>query len=595
MHIPDGYLSPATQLAGFAVMTPVWFRSARKTRASLTSRQVPLLSISAAFCFAVMMFNIPAPGGTTAHALGAVLAAILLGPDAAIMAMTFTLVVQALFFGDGGILSLGVNCLNMGFVSCVAGYWCHRLVAGSSAPGSSRWLTAGATAAFVGISAAALSTALTLGLQPLIAHDAAGHALYFPFGWSVAVPAMMAIHLLVAAPAEAIVTAAALAYCARNFPEYLGREPARRGKFWRPARALGLVVAFTPLGLIASGCAWGEWDLPSLERMVGYAPSGLASTHALTTGLDGYAIPGLSGRGWEIAGYVACAFLGAAAVALFLRLLIVHRAPIAVAQTRSAGPGSTLPSWMLEANPPGRSTSRSGRWLERSVAKIRDAAATAVSRERSSKQNGFLQRIDPRAKTLAFIAVSITIGFLTNAAVLVGLGISGLLLAASSHLNLASLLVRIAGLTAFFGVPPLLVSVAMGQHSSPMLILRLAGGLLFAALWTSTTEWRDLLKALRALRAPEFCIRGVSLTFRFLFVLLDTLAEMLVARKSRQAGGLSRSQARLYAGAGAAVLFGKSATLTEEVHMAMRSRGSDIFKPVEPAHSHRHSEPEHAL
>src|SRR5450755_4209863 len=109
MHIPDAYLSPVTQTASFAVMAPFWVIASRKTVRELSSKQAPLLSIGAAFCFAIQMFNIPAIGGTTAHALGAALLAILVGPWAAVLGLTLTLVIQALLFGDGGVLSLGAN------------------------------------------------------------------------------------------------------------------------------------------------------------------------------------------------------------------------------------------------------------------------------------------------------------------------------------------------------------------------------------------------------------------------------------------------------------------------------------------------------
>jgi len=95
MHIPDAYLSPATEVVLAAVMAPIGWLAIRNTRATLTSRQAPLLSIGAAFCFAVQMFNVPAPGGTSAHALGCVLLAILLGPWAALLAIGLCLTVQA--------------------------------------------------------------------------------------------------------------------------------------------------------------------------------------------------------------------------------------------------------------------------------------------------------------------------------------------------------------------------------------------------------------------------------------------------------------------------------------------------------------------
>ena len=83
MHIPDGYLGPITCIAGFAAMVPVWAIASRTVKRTLSARQVPLLAIGAAFSFIIMMFNIPIPGGTTGHAVGGVLVAILLGPWAA--------------------------------------------------------------------------------------------------------------------------------------------------------------------------------------------------------------------------------------------------------------------------------------------------------------------------------------------------------------------------------------------------------------------------------------------------------------------------------------------------------------------------------
>jgi len=101
MHIPDGYLGPATSGVFYAVMAPLWVAASRIVKKTLKARQVPLLAIGAAFSFVIMMFNVPIPGGSTGHAVGGVLVAILLGPWAAMIAITVALVIQALLFGDG--------------------------------------------------------------------------------------------------------------------------------------------------------------------------------------------------------------------------------------------------------------------------------------------------------------------------------------------------------------------------------------------------------------------------------------------------------------------------------------------------------------
>ncbi|HEY5575813.1 MAG TPA: energy-coupling factor ABC transporter permease, partial [Clostridiaceae bacterium] len=128
MHIPDNYLSPSTCFVMAAVMVPVWKRASAKTKEELSKKKMPLLGICAAFSFLIMMFNIPLPGGTTGHAIGAVLVAILLGPYEAVVAVTIALAIQALFFGDGGILAFGANCFNMAFIMPFTGYYIYRFI-----------------------------------------------------------------------------------------------------------------------------------------------------------------------------------------------------------------------------------------------------------------------------------------------------------------------------------------------------------------------------------------------------------------------------------------------------------------------------------
>ena len=97
---------------------------------ALHTRLVPLLSVFAAFSFVIMMFNLPLPGGTTGHAVGVGIAAIVLGPWASMLAISIALVIQALFFGDGGITAIGANCFNMAIVGSLVAYAVYRLIAG---------------------------------------------------------------------------------------------------------------------------------------------------------------------------------------------------------------------------------------------------------------------------------------------------------------------------------------------------------------------------------------------------------------------------------------------------------------------------------
>ena len=99
MHIPDGYLSPATYGSFYAFMVPLWYWASRTLKKTLKARQVSYLALGASFSFVIMMFNIPIPGGSTGHAVGGALVAIAIGPWAALMAISITLIVQALIFG----------------------------------------------------------------------------------------------------------------------------------------------------------------------------------------------------------------------------------------------------------------------------------------------------------------------------------------------------------------------------------------------------------------------------------------------------------------------------------------------------------------
>ena len=152
----------------YAVMLPIWTIASKIVKKTLKARQVPMLAIGAAFSFVIMMFNVPIPGGTTGHAVGGVLVAILLGPWAACIAITVALVIQALLFGDGGITAIGANCFNMAFVLPFVGYYAYRLISVGSQIGSNRRVIAAGIGAYLGINVAALCAGIEFGLQPLI-------------------------------------------------------------------------------------------------------------------------------------------------------------------------------------------------------------------------------------------------------------------------------------------------------------------------------------------------------------------------------------------------------------------------------------------
>lgn len=223
MHIPDGYLGPPTSAFFYLVMLPIWTFAARRVSKALSAQQIPLLAMGAAFTFVIMMFNVPIPGGTTGHAVGGVLIAILLGPWAACIAITVALVVQALLFGDGGILALGANCFNIAFVLPIAGYCTYKVISLNAPIQSGRRVIAAGIAGYAGLNVAALCTGIAFGLQPLLHRSPTGEALYSPYRLGVAVPAMLLEHLVVFGWVEAVVTASVVKYLQKQDPALLGR------------------------------------------------------------------------------------------------------------------------------------------------------------------------------------------------------------------------------------------------------------------------------------------------------------------------------------------------------------------------------------
>ncbi|MCX5705048.1 MAG: cobalt transporter CbiM [Candidatus Omnitrophica bacterium] len=221
MHIPDGYLGPDSCGFFYAVMLPIWALASRIVKKSLKAKQVPMLAIGAAFTFVIMMFNVPIPGGSTGHAVGGVLVAILLGPWAACIAITVALVVQALLFGDGGITAIGANCFNMAFVLPFSGYYLYKAISFKAPAGSGRRVIAAGIAAYIALNLAAALTGFEFGIQPLLHKTASGQALYCPYGLNVALTAMMGEHLLIFGWIEAIVTALVVKYLQKQSPKLI--------------------------------------------------------------------------------------------------------------------------------------------------------------------------------------------------------------------------------------------------------------------------------------------------------------------------------------------------------------------------------------
>ncbi len=291
MHIPDGYLSPSTCAALYGAAAPFWYVALRRLKRLLNSRLIPLVSVFGAFCFVIMMFNLPLPGGTTGHAVGTAVAAVVLGPWAAILAVSTALAIQAVFFGDGGVTALGANCFNIAILGSLVAWGVYRLIAGRSPSDSRRRVVAAGAAGYLSINVAALAAAIEFGIQPLLFRDATGAPLYAPYPLSVAVPAMMIGHLTVAGLTEMLLSAGLIAWLQRSHPSLLKvPEPSAGWSIARPVLAsLAGLLMLTPLGILAVGKAWGEW---SPAEFSGPVPQGLERLSTVwTSPFPSYAPP----------------------------------------------------------------------------------------------------------------------------------------------------------------------------------------------------------------------------------------------------------------------------------------------------------------
>lgn len=127
MHIPDGFIPLAQCAIYYVILIIALYFAGRWARSNLDEKRIPLMAVLAAGIFAIMSMNIPIPFGTSGHMVGGALVAIVfMAPEAAILVFTAVLLIQALFFGDGGITVLGANVINMAIIGGGVGLYSFK-------------------------------------------------------------------------------------------------------------------------------------------------------------------------------------------------------------------------------------------------------------------------------------------------------------------------------------------------------------------------------------------------------------------------------------------------------------------------------------
>jgi cobalt/nickel transport system permease protein len=203
MHIPDGFLAPTLTLPAYAAATPLWIWAARKHFGPNQVEALPAVGALTAVAFVLQTIMIPVPGGTSAHLVGASLLALVRGPGVAFVCESMVLLIQALFFGAGGITVLGVNALAIGLLGPVAAWLVMKLL-GQRFPGLASFL-----AGYVGLQVSTLAVASVLGLQHLI------DPTQLPTPFKVVAVTMLLPSLLVTGVIEGAYTMAAFRILAR--------------------------------------------------------------------------------------------------------------------------------------------------------------------------------------------------------------------------------------------------------------------------------------------------------------------------------------------------------------------------------------------
>ena len=194
MHIPDGFIDGPTSLGAAGVAVAGLGVGVRKAADALDDRRAPLAGLVAAFVFAVQMLNVPVASGTSGHLLGAVLAAVLVGPWAAVICIAVVLVVQALF-ADGGLTALGLNIVNMGLIGGLGGYAVFL---------GARWLLPKTKGGVVAASAVAAGVSVVMASAAFVLEYALGGTVDLSLG--AVLGAMVGVHTFIGI-GEGVITA----------------------------------------------------------------------------------------------------------------------------------------------------------------------------------------------------------------------------------------------------------------------------------------------------------------------------------------------------------------------------------------------------
>ncbi|MEZ5117679.1 MAG: cobalt ECF transporter T component CbiQ [Candidatus Nanopelagicales bacterium] len=565
MHIPDGFIdAPVSAAAGVIAVAGIAI-SLQGARRQLDERTAPLAGLVAVFVFAAQMLNFPVAAGTSGHLLGGALAAILVGPWAGALAVSVVLVVQALVFADGGLSALGLNIINMAFVTVLVGWPVFRLLARVLPRRRSSWVAAAFVGGFLSVPASAVAFTLEYAI---------GGTGTFSNG--TVLLAMVGTHLLIGL-GEGVITAltvgAVLAVRAdlvygvhdlRPAPAVGSAgspagapQPAGRGSGPWGFLAVGLALSVVLAGVVSFYASAAPDGLEKVAEDQGFLASAEDSAVAGSPLAD-YGVAGVSDERFSVglAGLIGVLIMVAVAFVLF---------------------------W----------------WIGR-----RRGASSGAANHRHGHDVGerlYVHRHTPlhlmpaEAKVIALVAF-IFVVVATPAQQYWAFGVYAALLvavAAVARVPATVILPRMvvevpfllfAVLMPFFGPDPTVEVLGLSLSQPGLvaawgIIAKATLGVVGAILLAATTPTRDLLMGLERLHVPPMLVQIAAFMMRYTHVVTDEMSRMRVARESRgfEATGV-RSWPTVAQSAGA--LFIRSYERGERVHLAMLSRGYTGTMPV---------------
>jgi cobalt/nickel transport system permease protein len=264
MHMSDALLSPAVGVTMWAVSAGTLAYCSSKVREEFDDRKVPLMGVLGAFIFAAQMINFTIPvTGSSGHLGGGLILAVLLGPHAAFLTIASVLVVQALFFADGGLLALGCNIFNLGFFPAFIAYpLIYKKIIGHK-PTPTRISVASIAAAVIG---------LQMGAFGVVLQTVSSGISSLPFSSFVLL--MQPIHLAIGI-VEGLVTAAVVSFVYKARPEILLSVLETRPIGNQPVK--NVVLAFLVLALLTGGI---------VSRFASENPDGLEWSITRVTGRE---------------------------------------------------------------------------------------------------------------------------------------------------------------------------------------------------------------------------------------------------------------------------------------------------------------------